>query len=287
MSTSTQIRLLTKNMKKNSIKKTSSKKQVIDKYKLYQLAVQSPETDTRFLRKIYKQLRGEKGLHFREDFCGTGALSAAWLNLHPDHSAEGFDIDPLPIEWGKVNNFHDVDNAQQRMHWQLKDVCEKSQTPPDVRCAQNFSYCVFKTRDALYQYFKSCYDDLNDKGIFVLDSHGGPESIQDMEEEREIDGHDFTYIWDQDFFSPVTHEAIRKIHFKLANGKMLKNAFVYDWRIWTLPEMLEMLYDIGFEKVICYWEGVDSDGESGNGIFKPTQKGTNDLSWVAYLVALK
>ena len=54
-----------------------------------------------------------------------------------------------------------------------------------------------------------------------------------------------------------------------------------------MPELRDILYDAGFKRVDCYWEGTAEDGESGNGIFRKTKKGENDLSWVAYLVAPK
>src|SRR6185295_19967452 len=65
-----------------------------DKYELYQLAVQSADTDVAFHRRVFKTLRGREPLHLREDFCGTGLLSSEWIQLSKRHTAEGFDIDP-------------------------------------------------------------------------------------------------------------------------------------------------------------------------------------------------
>ena len=136
-------------------------------------------------------------------------------------------------------------------------------------------------------YFESVYNDLKDSGIFVIDLHGGPESIQELEEETEMDDESFTYVWDQDSINPITSEARLHIHFRFPDGSEMTNAFTYDWRLWGLTELQEILFDAGFKKADCYWEGTDEDGESGDGIFSKTTKGEACLSYVAYLVAQK
>ena len=257
-----------------------------DKYHLYQLSVQSPEPDIEFLDKVYRKANGKKAKHFREDFCGTCLLTATWINQGKNYTAESYDIDPEPLEWGYRYNLKPLGkNASQAVQCQA-DVREPSLKKPDIRCAQNFSYWIFKERREMLNYFKNCRKDLAKKGIFVIDIHGGPEAITYMEEESELE-HGFSYVWDQYEFWPVTSEATMKIHFRFDDGSEIKNAFTYNWRVWTIPELTELLNEAGFKKVDCYWEGTAEDGESGNGIFKVTRKGTNDLSWVAYLVAIK
>jgi hypothetical protein len=56
--------------------------------------------------------------------------------------------------------------------------------------------------------------------------------------------------------------------------------------MWTLPEILEMLAEVGFKNPTVYWEGTDKDGD-GNGVFKPETHGEADAGWIAYLVAEK
>jgi len=257
-----------------------------DKYHLYQLSVQSPEPDIKFLKKVYKKARGKNAKHFREDFCGTCLLTATWINQGKQFTAESYDIDPEPLAWGKKFNLDPLGKAADRATQRQADVRESSLKKPDVRCAQNFSYWIFKQRAEMLDYLKKCRKDLAKDGVFVMDIHGGPESITYMEEESELD-HGFSYVWDQDAFWPVTNEATMKIHYRFKDGTEMRNAFVYDWRVWTIPELKELLAEAGFKHIDCYWEGTAADGESGNGIFKVTKKGTNDLSWVAYLVALK
>jgi hypothetical protein len=84
----------------------------------------------------------------------------------------------------------------------------------------------------------------------------------------------------------VTGRAVCHIHFKFPDGSKIKRAFSYEWRLWTLPELREILEEAGFSNVAVYWEGEDEDGE-GNGEFTETDTGDPDLAWVAYIVAEK
>ena len=259
----------------------------MDKYVLYQQAVQSAEEDVKFLFSTYKSIHNKEPKHFREDFCGTCLLSANWVSLGEDFTVEAYDIDPEPLQWGLKNNLEPLGSAISRVSQNQLDARTPSQKAPDVRCAQNFSYWIFKTRTEMLDYFSGVYNDLAEGGIFVIDIHGGPESIQELEEETEMDDESFTYVWDQDSINPITGEAKLHIHFRFPDGSEMTNAFTYDWRLWGLPELKEILEDAGFNKIVCYWEGTDEDGESGNGEFLPSTEGEACLSYVAYLVAQK
>jgi SAM-dependent methyltransferase len=260
-----------------------------DRYELYEYSVQSPEVDVEFLTRTYKEERGRNPRRFREDFCGTAALCAEWVKQGPDFSAEGFDLDPEPIEWGKKRNLDPLGDDAKRIELQLKDVREKGKHLADVRVAQNFSYQIFKTRKELLEYFQVACKDLAKDGIFVIDLYGGPEAIEEMEEEREIE-EGFTYVWDQAAYWPGTGEVECHIHFRFEDGSEMRNAFDYTWRSWTLPELRDLLYEAGFKKVDSYFEGTDEESEDGNdgdGDFKKDMRGDSCPAWVAYLVSHK
>ena len=257
-----------------------------DRHELYQIAVQSPVEDVRFLSRVYEEARGRKPRHLREDFCGTALLCAAWVRRGPEYTAEGFDICADTIAWGVEHNFEPLGPAAERAKLHVKDVRAKSHVAPDVRAAQNFSYFVFKQREELLGYFKSAYRDLAPRGIFVIDIYGGPEAMEVMEEVRKLD-EGFTYVWDQRSYHPATGDYVAYIHFRFKDGSRMQRAFRYDWRLWTLPELKDVLLEAGFESVESYWEGTDVDGESGNGVFKKSRRGDNCAAWVTYLVAAK
>ena len=154
----------------------------------------------------------------------------------------------------------------------------------DIVVAMNFSYQLFKTRDALRHYFHTVHESLGNDGIFFIDVYGGYESFREIEEATEYDN--FTYIWDQARYNPITGEALCHIHFDFPDGTRMKRAFTYDWRLWSLPEVQDLLGEVGFRSVEVLWEGTDSDGE-GNGIFRRSKKGDDSSCWVAYIVAAK
>lgn len=258
-----------------------------DKYMLYQRAVQSAETDIEFLVNTYQQIRKKTAYHFREDFCGTCLLSANWVQQGKRFSAESYDIDPEPLTWGLSHNLQPLGKAAQRVTQYQEDARTPSRQAPDVRCAQNFSYWIFKTRREMLDYFRGAHEDLADEGLFVVDLHGGPESQQELEEETEMEDGSFTYVWDQDNINPIASDAQFHIHFRFPDGSEMRNAFSYAWRLWGLTELRDIMYDAGFSIVDCYWEGTDEDGESGNGEFTKSEQGDACLSYIAYLVAQK
>ena len=67
----------------------------------------------------------------------------------------------------------------------------------------------------------------------------------------------------------------------------MEKAFTYEWRLWTLPEIQEVLKEAGFSKVVVYWEGSDEDSEEGNGEWEVTRCGEACEGLIAYLVAEK
>lgn len=277
-------------LRKPAQKKARSKKprytaRTADKYELYQLAVQSADTDVALHRRVFRKLRGRDPLHFREDFCGTGLLSSEWIRFSKRHTAEGFDIDPEPIAWGLAHNFDPLGEAASRYTVHLKDVRSRGNVPADVRVAQNFSYYCLSTRAALLDYFRAAREDLARDGIFVIDLYGGSESNDEMEETLRCPG--FHYVWEQAEFFPGTGEYICHIHFRFPDGTQMRRAFTYHWRQWYLTELRDVLLEAGFAKVINYFEGTAKDGESGDGNFRPGVRGENCAAWIAYLVALK
>jgi hypothetical protein len=66
----------------------------------------------------------------------------------------------------------------------------------------------------------------------------------------------------------------------------MEKAFRYDWRLWILPEVQDLLQESGFSKVTVYWQGWDEDGEP-DGEFKPAERADADAGWICYLTAEK
>ncbi|MAW77139.1 MAG: SAM-dependent methyltransferase [Planctomycetes bacterium] len=273
-------------MGKSNKKKKKRDRQAFlaNKHDLYQKAVQEPEADTEFMEKVFRDKFKHTPLVMREDFCGTGFLSATWVAEKKERRAIGYDLDPDTVNWGVENNLSDLDSDQRsRIELRIADVLDAPKEPVDIVCAMNFSWWIFKKRNQLLKYFRSVRSSLLDEGLFVLDMYGGSEAYEEMEEEREKE--DFSYIWDQEKVCGITDEVLCHISFHFPDGSKMKKAFTYDWRRYGMRETQEILIDAGFSSVEVYWEGTDEDGE-GDGEFTLQTEAENSEAWIAYLVAI-
>lgn len=256
-----------------------------NKYAYYEKAVQNPQNEVDFFNEKYKELTGGVAKTLREDFCGTGAISCAWVNQSSEHYAWGVDLDPEPIEYGRENHLSKLASSdQKRMTYLLENVLSVKTPKVDICFAFNFSYFIFKTRKELLAYFKRAYDSLNSGGVFFVDLFGGPDSQTVMTDEIEHPG--FKYYWDCQEFNPITNECRFAIHFKRRGEQKRENVFVYEWRMWTLRELREIMQDAGFKSTTAYWEGEDEDGD-GDGEFYATETAQNCDAWVTYIAAIK
>lgn len=255
-----------------------------DKYFYYKESVQSPEEDVLFFDRAYKKFYGKRPLSFREDFCGTFSMGIAWIALSPKNQAFVVDHSSMPLNYGKTHYLSHLNlKDKKRLHVFNKDVRSTRLPGADIISVSNFSYFVFREREMMLQYFKNVRKALKRKGLFIIDAFGGSEVYQDSEEKV---GHkNFTYYWEQTRFNPIDNTARFAIHFKRKGEKKRKNVFTYDWRLWSLPEIRDLLKEAGFRKSFVYWEGFDKKGE-GTGIFRKRTKGDLCDTWVAYIVSL-
>jgi hypothetical protein len=161
----------------------------------------------------------------------------------------------------------------------------------DLTCAMNFSYCAFHTREELRAYFAAVREGLREDGAFFIELYGGMEAIQTVEDHRAVD--DFTYIWEQASFNPIDHSTVCHIHFEFEDGSRLSKAFTYDWRLWSIPELREIMREAGFRSVQVFWEEVEDEDESdpdgdvleGTGEYVRVTEVENQDSWLVYVVA--
>ena len=257
-----------------------------DRYVLYEKAVQCVEAEIDMVDETFQSLRGRTARILREDFCGTANTSCEWVRRRDNNQAYAVDLDKKVIRWGEKHNISKLnDDAAGRIHLLNDDVLTVDVSPADMVLAMNFSYQIFKTRAQLRNYFGQVYTALIDDGVFFLDAFGGYETYREMEEETEHD--DFTYVWDQSRYHPVTGDILCYIHFTFPDGSKINRAFAYDWRLWTLPELQELLTEAGFARTQVYWEGTDRKSGEGTGVYTPTKSGEADAAWICYLSAEK
>ena len=255
-----------------------------DKYFYYKKSVQSPKEDIQFFKRVYIHHFKKSARIFREDFCGTFYVGYHWVKSHSQNQAIVIDSDKQPIEYGKKHHFMKLNASQQsRLTIINKNVMDKNLPQAEIITVSNFSYFVLKQRALILKYFKNIKKSLFKQGLFIIDALGGPDCEAPYEEKVEHDG--FDYYWDQDSFDPINNSAQFYIHFKRKGEKKQKRVFSYDWRMWSLPELRDILQEAGFSKVDVYWEQSDKKGE-GTGVFKKAKKGEVCDTWIAYLVCL-
>lgn len=282
-----------KKAKQRTKKKT--RKIIRDKHLLYSAAVQSVDVDLDFLQRVYRRRHGEKFHRFREDFCGTAAMACDWVARHDRNEAIGVDLDQATLDWGARHYVATLGDAAKRLTLLCRDVLEVDRPRVDVVAAQNFSYSVFKTRELLGRYFRRVRKSLRPGGLFFVDALGGTEAMVAQVEKRRIPASKawngvrlpaFTYVWEQVSFNPVDHDFKCNIHFKLSDGTKINRAFHYDWRLWSLPELQELMLEAGFAATEVYLEGWDDEEDDTDGVFRRRKRFDNHEAWVAYVVGL-
>ena len=257
-----------------------------DRHELYELSVQNVDAEIDFVDRVWERLRGRTARTLREDFCGTFAAACEWIRRRDDNTAIGVDLDEEVLEWGRNRNLPTLDEGQQsRLEIRKRDVRDSGATGIETVLAMNFSYFLFKTREELRNYFASVHRDLAEDGILVCDAYGGSDSYTEMEGERNLDA--FTYVWDQNVYDPITGDVVNHIHFRFPDGSEMTKAFTYEWRLWSIPEIRELMLEAGFRKVTVWWEGTDEESGEGDGEFEPTERGEACPGWIAYFTAEK
>lgn len=247
-----------------------------DRHLLYETAVQRPQVVIGFIEDLFRLTRDRKPVLLREDFCGTANLSSCWAASDPLRRSIGVDNDAGVLAWATSHNVQPLGAAAGRVELIESDVLGVG-TRADVLVSLNFSHFIYKQRDELRAYLKHAWRCIKPGGLMVLDAFGGPGSITPCADERPFGT--FTYIWEQKSFNPLTHEIDCRIHFRFPNGSTQRNAFRYDWRMWSLPEIKELLAEVGFGEVGVYFESEEG--------FIGDVDAIDCDAWVAYVVALR
>ena len=280
-------------------------------HELYEASVQEPEAEGDFFDQVYAEHnKGKLPRTLREDFCGTAAICQHWVSRRKDNLATGLDLDPNPLAFGRTRLNNLAESERCRVNLVESDVLSP---PPglgkfDVVFALNFSYWLFSQRATLVKYFSSVRKAVAPGGLFVVDFFGGSDCHKELIERRAKllpakkddsgkvmrKGGRFTYIWEQSPFNPATGDMSCHISFELPGpllGKpvgskplLIKRAFSYQWRLYTMPELVDILRDAGFATVKTYLEKETRSGE-GTGKYFHSTKQDADRCFLAYIVA--
>ncbi len=267
-----------------------------DRHALYEASVQSTDFEIDLITRVFRAKRKRPLRFLREDFCGTAALAVDWIERGPANLAIGIDLHAATLDWGRRNHVPRLGKEANRLRLICENVLRVSEPKVDAIVAFNYSYQVFKTRALLRSYFENAHRSLVDDGILVVDVFGGTDAVTELVEDREVpestrpDGTKlpaFTYIWEQARFNPVDHHLLCKIHFRLHDGTEIKNAFRYDWRLWTLPELQELMLEAGFRSVEVYMDGWNDEKDEADNVYRRRTSFENIAGWLGYVVGLR
>ena len=267
-----------------------------DRHAFYEVAVQGVDWDLDFIARCFTRRNGRAPVTFREDFCSTAALATAWAQRADENRAWAVDLDPEPLAWARAHRLPYVHEAAKRVTLVRADVRKAQKPRVDVACALNFSWWVFHQRADLLAYLRAAHAGLNAGGVLVLNAFGGVRAERPLTErtrKRESNGPDgtivprFTYVWDQSSFNAVNRRLLAYIHFDFPDAPRMARAFVYDWRMWTLPELREAALEAGFREFDVYSEGWDAKRKTHTGTLHKRAKLDNDDCWIAYCAAYR
>jgi SAM-dependent methyltransferase len=182
------------------------------------------------------------------------------------------------------------------VHLVRGDVRRPRRPQVDVACALNFSWWVFHERADLVRYLRAARAGLKPGGVLVLNLFGGSRAERALVErtrkgpENGPDGEmlpGFTYIWEHASINAVDRRLVAHIHFELRDGRKLRNAFTYDWRMYTVPELRDAVKEVGFRDFEVWSEGWDAKSKRSNGTLYKRQTLDNADTWIAYAVATR
>jgi len=262
----------------------------LHKLSLYQQSVQHPLAEAFFLCRVYEEYNPDKQANtLREDFCGSAAISLGWIMADPDRKAIAVDHDVPTIAFAKEQIEEQLGRSSNNITLICDDVRQPlNKIPPaDIIASMNFSTLIFHNRQTLLAYFQQTRRNLDKGGVFVMDLLGGPGAMQVITQNREMqltDGTPYTYHWQQRSFDALTHRIDCRIHFTLANGEQKRDAFIYDWRLWSIPELLELLTEAGFKQPKVWCDTLAPTGQS-DGHYQSITHLPSRHDWVVYLSA--
>jgi hypothetical protein len=218
----------------------------MDRHAAYELCAQDPRLLVPFLRAIH----GGDARALAEDFAGTAALSRAWVGCVPGGSAVALDLDAEALARGAATNVVLV-HADART--------APSGPPADVLFVGNYSLGYLHARSELVAYLRRARERLAVAGVFVCDTYGGESAYRKGARERQrvaADGTIVRWLWEQREADPLTSRVLDVVSFRVERGGEViaehSDAFVYPFRLWSVPELRDALLEVGFTQLEVY-----------------------------------
>jgi len=254
-----------------------------DTHELYELCVQSPDHLVPLLRAVH----GNHPSVLGEDFCGTAALSREWVRTVPGAGAIAVDADPEPLRRARGGEGLEV------ILGDVVDATDPGRHAVDILFAGNFSIGYWHTRADLLGYLRYARARCRAGGVFVCDTYGGESAFLTgsvIRDHRAPDGRIVRYTWEQREADPLTGMVTDVLHFQVIRSGVIEeeypDAFVYRWRLWSVPELREAMLEAGFADTEVYAQHPDAVDEAGHAHVLPvTDPGELDDSFIVLVCA--
>ena len=175
--------------------------------------------------------------------------------------------------------------------------------PADIISVLNFSILYWRKPKDLDSYLRHAAGALAPGGILVFNLFGGPAAVKPgttrhrvtptprLPSEAPIP--EFEYLWEVRSYDPTSKKLDCRIHFASADRgapertQEMRDAFRYDWRLWSVAELVRACTRAGFSDVQVWRHTYDpSKGAAGVFLGRVDPKSLRGLgSWTAYIVA--
>lgn len=234
----------------------------LDRHQLYELCVQSPPELVVQLVAIH----GGSPRVLGEDFCGTAAISVEWTRRVSGGRAVAVDRDAATL--ARVPEHHAIEIVAGDV---VGDTDPKRHAA-DVIWAGNFSIGEWHTRESLLAYLRHARLRLNAGGVVACDIYGGESAFLagSVDVEHPLpDGRVVVYTWEQRAADPLTGRVRNAIHFTIDGEPVLRDAFTYDWRLWSVPELRDAFAEAGFGATNVYARTPDAVDDTGTAYVRP------------------
>jgi hypothetical protein len=245
----------------------------LDRFECYELCVQSPRHVVGFLRRVH----GGEPAVLREDFCGTAAICRRWIEegrrAGQKWRAVGVDLDEHVIE--RARQECEQEKSAEAIRLIRADVLQADAPESDgcdVIFVGNFSIGYIHERSALVQYLRASRERLSrgnagfGGGVMICDVYDGPGkyALGSTTRLHPGRGHETVrYTWEHRGADALTGMVTNAIHFQVeVEGDAVArypDAFVYRWRLWSIPELREAMHEAGFVSTEVYQDvGLDA-----------------------------
>ena len=237
---------------------------------LYEVCVQSPKHVVDLLRAIH----GEEPLLLGEDFAGSGAVSRAWVAQSGEHRAWCVDRDATALSRC---------DGVERLQTRAADVTDES-AAVDTIWVGNFSIGYHHDRPSLMAYLRHVRSRLKPSGVFVCDTYGGETAYTRGEVHRYhqlpkqlapdgAGGWRVRYTWEQREAHPLTGMVTNALHFRIERAGVIEteliDAFIYHWRLWSVPELRDAMREAGFTSTGVYGQLPEAVDDQGRPYIRP------------------